>query len=125
MQQAIVKSYEEVGVKPDCEGILEIGVSYDGSWHKRGHSSHTGIGVVIDLLTGLPIDYEILSNFCQQCQLAQSSEDEIFDDWLEFWTLLKKLCRVFQFYGNGFGKGQNKNTNSDTQQLYQMVIDID
>ena len=55
----------------------------DGSCHKSGHSSHTGIGVVIDLLTGLPIDYEILSNFCQQCQLDPSSEDEIFDDCLE------------------------------------------
>ena len=83
VQQAIVKSYEEVGIKPDCEGILEIGVSYDGSWHKRGHSSHTGIGVVIDLLTGLPIDYEVLSNFCLQCQLAPSSEDENLHDWLQ------------------------------------------
>ena len=27
VQQAIVKSYEEVGVKPDCDGVLEIGVS--------------------------------------------------------------------------------------------------
>ena len=81
--EAIVKSYEEVGIKPDSEGILEIGVSFDGSWHKRGHSSHTGIGIAIDLLTGLPIDYEVLSNYCLKCQLAPSKDDENFDEWLQ------------------------------------------
>ena len=81
VQQAIVKSYEEVGVKPDCDGVLEIGVSYDGSWHKRGHSSHTGIGVVIDLLTGLPVDYEVLSSYCLQCQLAPTNDDENLHEW--------------------------------------------
>ena len=50
--------------------MLDIAVSYDGSWHLRGHSSHNGLGVEIDLLTGLPIDFQVLSNFCHQwCKL--------------------------------------------------------
>ncbi len=81
--EAIVKSYEEVDIKLDSEGILEMDVSFDGSWHKRGHSSHTGIRIAIDLLTGLPIDYEVLSNYCLECQLAPSKDDENSDEWLQ------------------------------------------
>ena len=82
-REAIVAAYNEVGIIPDSDGILNIGVSYDGSWHKRGHSSHTGIGVVIDLLTGLPIDFEVLSNFCIKCQFAPPKSGENYKDWEE------------------------------------------
>ncbi|GFX94642.1 uncharacterized protein TNCV_3088711 [Trichonephila clavipes] len=46
-------------------GVLDITVSFDGSWQKRGYKSLYGIGV-IDLLTGLVIDYEILSKYIVQ-----------------------------------------------------------
>ncbi len=55
---------------PDKDGILDIAVSYDGTWQRRGvggHSLYNGAGPVIDLLTGLPLDYEVLCNFCHQC----------------------------------------------------------
>ncbi|GFX41652.1 uncharacterized protein TNCV_3110481 [Trichonephila clavipes] len=51
-------------------GVLDITVSFDGSWQKRGYKSLYGIGVVIDLLTGLFIDYEILSKYCTECTAA-------------------------------------------------------
>ncbi|GFW72868.1 uncharacterized protein TNCV_1267111 [Trichonephila clavipes] len=36
-----------------------------------GHSSLYGIGIVIDILTGLIIDYEILSKYCPECTTAK------------------------------------------------------
>ncbi|GFT23198.1 transposable element Tcb2 transposase [Trichonephila clavipes] len=45
-------------------GVLDITVSFDGSWQKRSYKSLYGIEVVIDLLRGLVIDYEILSKYC-------------------------------------------------------------
>ncbi len=72
-KEAIFEAYSAVGVVPDDDGILNIGVSFDGSWQRRGHSSHNGVACVIDLLTGLPIDYEVLSNFCLKCQLASEN----------------------------------------------------
>ncbi|XP_055871447.1 uncharacterized protein LOC129923623 [Biomphalaria glabrata] len=48
-------------------GCPVITVSFDGTWHKRGHSSHSGIGTVIDFDTGLVIDTEVLSNYCHVC----------------------------------------------------------
>ena len=77
--QAIFRSYAEDGVQPDQDGILDIAVSFDGSWQKRGHSSHNGIAAVIELNTGLPIDYEVLSNFCIKCKIAENGEPS--DEW--------------------------------------------
>lgn len=47
--------------------ILNISVSYDGTWQKRGHMSNLGIGIVIDVLV---IDFEIFSKYCQNCTVT-------------------------------------------------------
>ena len=60
--------------------MLDIAVSYDGTWQKRGHSSHNGIGCAIELLTGLPIDNEVLSNFCLKCKIT-SEDHSTTDEW--------------------------------------------
>nr|XP_042913580.1 uncharacterized protein LOC122273614 [Parasteatoda tepidariorum] len=52
--------------------ILDISVSYDGTWQKRGHTSNLGMGIIIDVLTGLVLDYEILSKYCQDCTVTAS-----------------------------------------------------
>ncbi|GFW84512.1 uncharacterized protein TNCV_456931 [Trichonephila clavipes] len=67
-------------------GVLDITVSFDGSWQKRGYKSLYGIGVVIDLLTGLVIDYEILSKYCTECTAAVrdlSGDSSNFAIWYE------------------------------------------
>lgn len=46
----------------------ECGVSIDGTWQKRGHTSHNGIVTIISLDTKKCLDAEILSDMCQQCQ---------------------------------------------------------
>lgn len=77
-RQAIKEAYDQIGVVPDENDILDIAVSYDGSWQRRGYSSHNGMAAVIDLMTGLPIDFEVLSNFCLKCKIASEkppSED--------------------------------------------------
>ncbi|GFV28745.1 uncharacterized protein TNCV_3986951 [Trichonephila clavipes] len=50
--------------------IIDITVSYDGTWHKRGHTSLYGIGIVIDVLTNLVVDFEVLSKYCHECSMA-------------------------------------------------------
>ena len=41
---------------------------------KEEHSSHTEIGVAVDMLTGLPIDYEVLSNYYNVVVKHQNKE---------------------------------------------------
>lgn len=51
--------------------VLDIAVSYDGTWLTRGHTSMFGVGCVIDLLTGFVIDCEVMSKYCQKCHIAK------------------------------------------------------
>ena len=54
--------YMNPSIQPD--DIIDIAVTFDGSWQKRGHSSHYGLGAVIELETGLVLDYEAYSLYC-------------------------------------------------------------
>ena len=63
---------------------LCITVSFDGSWHKRGHTSMYGVAAVIDVLTGLVVDYVVLSKYCHACSMkktALGAESEAFNIW--------------------------------------------
>lgn len=55
--------------------VLDIGVSYDGTWQKRGFTSLYGVGIVIDIVTGLAIDYEVLSKYCHMCVVTAAQLD--------------------------------------------------
>ena len=79
--EIIRQKHAELGELPDKNNILDIAVSYDGTWQRRGHSSHNGAGIVIDLLTGLPIDYEVVCNFCHQCFKAPGRDDPEYTEW--------------------------------------------
>ncbi|GFU35448.1 uncharacterized protein TNCV_3641341 [Trichonephila clavipes] len=50
--------------------IIHVSVSYDGTWQKRGHTSNLGLGIIIDVLSGLVLDFEVLSKYCQNCVVA-------------------------------------------------------
>ena len=77
---AVVSAYAETGVYPDANGVLDVAVSFDGAWQRRGHASHNGFASVIDLLTGLPIDYEVLCNFCFKCKANGNNEDRAWKE---------------------------------------------
>lgn len=66
--------------------ISDIAVSYDATWHKRGHTSNYAVGCVIDVLSGFVIDYEVLSKICYHCIQAAKSlgkESPEFHIWYE------------------------------------------
>ena len=41
-------------------------VSVNGSWQRRGHSSHIGI---VSAVTGKVLDIEVMRNYCKECVL--------------------------------------------------------
>ena len=51
--------------------IVDISVLYDGTRQKRGFTSLFGVGVCINVLTGLVVDSEVLSKYCHACKLAE------------------------------------------------------
>ena len=47
--------------------VIDIGVSLDGSWQRRGFSSMNGVVTAISIDTGKIIDIESMSRYCRQC----------------------------------------------------------
>ncbi|XDV25581.1 hypothetical protein PO909_029478 [Leuciscus waleckii] len=76
-------------VREDEDAMINISVSFDGTWQKRGFTSHYGIGVCIDILTGLVVDFEVLSSYCHACTLRECARRggkitrEEFESWKE------------------------------------------
>ncbi|GBN55447.1 hypothetical protein AVEN_65563-1 [Araneus ventricosus] len=73
--------------------IIHITASYDGTWQKRGHTSLYGIGIVVDILTGLVTDYEILSKYCPECTTTERDLGEHSTDFSIWYKAHKPKCR--------------------------------
>lgn len=66
---------------------IDLTVSYDGSWHKRGFTSKYGVGCCIDMTTGLVIDFEVLSKYCRSCEIMKT---KLKDKPIELENWMKK-----------------------------------
>ena len=69
---------------------VDIAVSYDGTWQKRGHTSRNGVFVAIDVLTGYVVDFEVMSNYCQVCEKRPKKDDSEYN---EFWRKHQDACK--------------------------------
>ena len=85
-QSAAIVREMHLGLNPDfpADDPVPITVSFDGSWHKRGHTSMYGVAAVIEVMTGLVVDYVTLSSYCLSYSLKRTSLcDDVaaFDEW--------------------------------------------
>ena len=51
--------------KPHDE-VIEVGVSIDGTWMKRGYMSKYGVVAAISCETGKILDFQIMSKLCDK-----------------------------------------------------------
>ncbi|KAK4290786.1 hypothetical protein Pmani_036345 [Petrolisthes manimaculis] len=80
---AVFTHYESYDILPEpTTGLLDITVSYDGTWMTRGHSSHIGVGFVVEVDTGFIIDREVISNFCQVCSSREKRQLPATPEWM-------------------------------------------
>jgi len=78
-------SMVQAAVDTKENGETDIGVSFDGTWQKRGYSSLNGVGAAISVSTGKVIDVETLSRHCKNCLEHQSLKEENpveYESWL-------------------------------------------
>ena len=81
--KAIREHYMRLDDSLTNECTIPLVVSYDGTWHKRGHSSHHGIGVIIEVHTGFVLDYHIISTYCQGCANGPRRTSPLYAAWLK------------------------------------------
>ena len=83
----IRRVYREIDPTLAEDAVMDLVVSFDGSWMTRGHKSAYGIGCVIDTVTGLCMDMVVLSLYCQRCSYAQrrfgGRATDGFREWFE------------------------------------------
>lgn len=63
------------------DGEVDIDVTFDGSWLRRGHKSHIGVAFVVEVDLGLALDCVVLSNWCSMCAQKKKRSPNSFDDW--------------------------------------------
>ncbi|GBN51620.1 hypothetical protein AVEN_268688-1 [Araneus ventricosus] len=81
-RKIIRQKHNELASPSDKNGdIIDITVSYDGTWQKSGHTSLYGIAMVVDIFSGLVIDYEILSKYCPECTTSKRNLEEHSTDF--------------------------------------------
>ena len=74
----------ENGTEEAAGDIIDVTVSFDGIWAKRGFTSLFGVFFVMSVDTGEGLDYHILSKFCQKCLLKKSQCDEQSQEFQEW-----------------------------------------
>ena len=57
----IRRVYRDINPSIGHDDTIDLAVSYDGSWMTRGHKSLYGTGCVVEVITGLVIDLQVMS----------------------------------------------------------------
>lgn len=74
----------------DEDTVVNIPVSFDGTWSRRGYTANHRIGFVISAATGKVLDYKVISKVCNTCIQKKSSLNEHdFEQWAENRTCLE------------------------------------
>ncbi|KAH6931455.1 hypothetical protein HPB50_024460 [Hyalomma asiaticum] len=98
--KAVSENLEEARrVTKDAVGGGDVPVMFDGTWQKRGHKSHNGVGTAVSLDTGLCLDFEVLSNYCLACSIHKDrgGDEEIWEAFHRpMRTKVKKLNKKAQ-----------------------------
>jgi len=54
-------------IEDDFAQVLDVAISFDGTWHHRGFNSSHGVSIVMAVDTGEVLDFEVLSKDCSVC----------------------------------------------------------
>ena len=68
----------------NSDGIYDASVSCDGTWQRRGHSSHNGVMTAISVDTGKILDIEAMSRICKECNANEhlkKNNPKQYEEW--------------------------------------------
>ena len=84
MQNAVneLTTFQRISYTTADGPVIDIGVSVDGSWQRRGYSSLNGVITAISIDSGKIVDVESMSRYCRLCQINKESLTiEDFEVW--------------------------------------------
>lgn len=74
--------------------VIDVPVTCDGTWSKRGFTATYGVVVVISWETGMVLDYEILSKRCNTCERQKTRWGEDSNQFKEWMEAHKDSCAI-------------------------------
>ena len=103
LSRQIMMATKNVAEKSMSDAALElretentdVGVSIDGTWQKRGFSSHNGVVTAISIDTGKVLDCEIMCRCCKGCTKMQSFR-KTNPNHFEIWRASHKCSLNYQ-----------------------------
>ena len=73
--------------------IRNCTVSFDASWHRRGHFSNEGFAAAIDSQFGKVLDYQLYDRVCYPCsKWNEDRKSSNPEEYQEYWDLHKDFC---------------------------------
>ena len=89
---AQVRSREN-SLASNIPGALKCDVSFDATWHRRGHYSNQGFGAAIDIVSNKVLDYMLYQRVCRKCLSwpieRRASQPE---EYAAFWSQHQTTC---------------------------------
>ena len=75
------------------ENLRSCTVSFDASWHRRGHFSNQGFAAAIDSENGKVLDYQLYDRVCYLCsKWPEDRKENNPEEYEEYWSTHKLLC---------------------------------
>ena len=71
--------------------VVDVKVTCDATWQKRGHQSLYGVVVVASWETGQVLDIEVLSKYCRECN-KKKNIDPTSPEFLDWWETHQADC---------------------------------
>lgn len=85
-RDTVRRAHLELNPDLSWDDTLDIAISFDAAWIKRGHTSLFALIAFINILTGLVIDYVVLSKYCHMCAIQASRLGENTEEYKQWKT---------------------------------------
>ena len=89
--------HDDEDTQSHCPGgePIDVTVTYDGTWSKRGFTALYGTGVVASWDTGRVLDTAVMSRYCGPCAVHRADlNDDEFQEWYETHEAFCKLSHT-------------------------------
>ena len=93
----------ESSVASNIPGAFKCDVSFDATWHRRGHYSNQGFGAAIDIVSKKVLDYMLYQRVCRKClKWPAERRASAPEDYAAFWSEHQATCSA-NFSGTSQG----------------------
>ena len=84
-EKSMQDAAKEIRIKKgDENAVTDTGITNDGAWQRRGHSSLNGFVATISVETGKILDGEVMSRKCKSCEQykkIESTHPIVYESW--------------------------------------------